>query len=129
VIELDLGSTVPPYDQVRTQITAMVESGVLATGTRLPPIRQLAGDLGVSASTIARAYRELEQRGVIETKGRNGTVVSSTTPLDETGRRQRVAEAADAFARTARHAGIGLDQALAAVRHAFESPHGSPGPS
>ncbi|NLV54594.1 MAG: GntR family transcriptional regulator [Acidimicrobiales bacterium] len=120
MIELDPRSTVPPYDQVRTQITEMVEARVLAPGHRLPPIRQLAGDLGVSASTIARAYRELEQDGLIETKGRHGTVVAESAPrLDESARRRRLVEAAAVYVRTARHAGADLDGALAEVRAAF----------
>ena len=45
-------------------------------GTRLPSIRQLAGDLGLAGGTVARAYRELEQEGVVATRGRHGTVVA-----------------------------------------------------
>lgn len=120
MIQLDLHSTVPPYDQVRAQVTAMVEGGVLPPGTRLPPIRQLAGDLGVSASTIARAYRELESDGLIVTKGRNGTVVADGAPVaDERARWARVTEAAAAYARTARHAGVDLDDAVAALRQVY----------
>lgn len=121
MIELDLRSTVPPYDQVRAQITAMVEGGVLPPGARLPPIRQLAGDLGVSASTIARAYRELESDGLVVTKGRNGTLVTQGASLDETSRRARIVDAATEYARTARHAGADLEHAIEVLRRVYGS--------
>ena len=122
-IEIDPSSSVPPYDQIRLQVAAMVEGGVLPPGSRLPPIRQLAGDLGLSASTVARAYRELEHDGTLVGKGRHGTVVApGAASLDDGARRARVADAAAAFARTARHAGVDVDQAVAALRSAFTSP-------
>jgi GntR family transcriptional regulator len=74
-ISVDLGSPVPPYEQIRTQISSLIAVGSLAAGTRLPTVRSLASDLGIAAGTVARAYRELEQSGVIETRRRNGTVV------------------------------------------------------
>jgi len=58
-------------------ISASVEAGVrrgrLAPGQGLPPVRELAGRLGVGAGTVAAAYRSLRERGVVETAGRNGT--------------------------------------------------------
>jgi GntR family transcriptional regulator len=74
-ISVDLGSAVPPYEQIRTQISSLIAVGSLAAGTRLPTVRSLASDLGIAAGTVARAYRELEQAGLIETRRRNGTVV------------------------------------------------------
>ena len=52
-------------------------AGRLPAGTKLPTVRQLAADLGLAANTVARAYRELEADGVVETHGRRGTFVSS----------------------------------------------------
>jgi DNA-binding transcriptional regulator YhcF (GntR family) len=53
-----------------------VLDGSLAAGTKLPTVRRLAEDLGLAPNTVARAYRELESDGFIETRGRNGTLVS-----------------------------------------------------
>lgn len=74
-IEVDLDSPVPAYEQVREQLAAYVDAGVLNPGDRLPSIRQLANDLGIATNTVQRAYRELESEGVIRARGRHGTVV------------------------------------------------------
>jgi len=76
VITIDTRAAEPPYEQIRTQVTDQVASGELAAGTRLPPVRQLAEQLGLAANTVARAYRELEQAGVIKTRGRAGSFVA-----------------------------------------------------
>lgn len=120
-LTIEPGSPVPPYEQIRAQLHAMVEGGALPEGTRLPPIRQLAGDLGLAANTVARAYRELELEGVVEARGRHGTVVTGRAAMDRTQRKEVVAGAAATFAREAQHHGIDLDEALAAVRRAFGS--------
>jgi DNA-binding transcriptional MocR family regulator len=63
------------------EISASIEAGVLrgfwVAGSALPPVRVLAGSLHVSPATVAKAYQELRQRGVIETEGRRGTRVRS----------------------------------------------------
>jgi GntR family transcriptional regulator len=74
-ISVDLGSPTPPYEQIRLQVSALIAAGGLSAGTRLPSVRSLAADLGLAAGTVARAYKELEQSGLIETRRRNGTVV------------------------------------------------------
>lgn len=72
---VDVGSGVAPWRQVRDQLGALITSGQVPVGTRLPTIRQLAGDLGLAAGTVARAYRELEADGVLHTARRRGTIV------------------------------------------------------
>lgn len=77
IIAIDQHDPTPPFEQIRRQIAVMAASGVLSQGHRLPPVRQLARDLGVAPNTVARAYRELEQAGWIITRGRHGSYVSS----------------------------------------------------
>jgi DNA-binding transcriptional regulator YhcF (GntR family) len=84
-ISVDVGSPTPPYEQIRVQISALIAAGGLPAGTRLPAVRSLAADLGLAAGTVARAYKELEQSGLIETRRRNGTVVVGLPASDETG--------------------------------------------
>ena len=119
-LSVDTSSATPPYEQLRAQLAALVAAGSLPTGTRLPPIRQLAGDLGLATNTVARAYRELELAGQVEARGRHGTVVTGGPTIDEPDRRHAVEAAATDFAQAAERNGAGLDDALAAVRAAFE---------
>ena len=117
-LRVDLDSAVPPYEQLREQIAGLIALGTLRPEDRLPSVRQLAADLGLAGGTVARAYRELEQAGLLEGRGRHGTVVrqhqteKSTSP-DE------LAAAADRMARTARGLGVSDDAALAALRAAL----------
>jgi DNA-binding transcriptional MocR family regulator len=84
--------TVPVRYQISggtaAQISATVEDGVrrglLGAGQSLPPVRDLAGTLGVSPATVAAAYKSLRQRGIVETAGRNGTRVRHRPPLAPT---------------------------------------------
>lgn len=66
-------------------ISASIESGIrtgaLAAGAALPPVRALAAELGVSPATVARAYQELRQRGLLATAGRHGTRVRPRPPV------------------------------------------------
>jgi DNA-binding transcriptional regulator YhcF (GntR family) len=118
-LQVDTSSPVPPYEQIRAQVQAMVVGGALPAGARLPPIRQLAGDLGLATNTVARAYRELELEGVVEARGRHGTVIIERA-MAAPERREVVNHAAQTFVREAQHHGAGLDDALAAVRRAFQ---------
>ena len=121
LIEVDLASPVPPYEQVRGQLAGYVDAGVLAPGDRLPSIRQLANDLGVATNTVQRAYRELESQGLIQTRGRHGTVVLALTgDADGTSSiTPAMRRAADRLAREAAAAGGGLDEVIRAARAAF----------
>lgn len=118
IIEIADDSSVPPYEQLRSQIAAMVQMGALGHGTRLPSIRQLANDLGVAGGTVARAYRELEAAGVVETRGRHGTVVSASgaRATDDATSDELVAAAA-AFVERVGRLGVDLDDAIAVVRY------------
>lgn len=70
-------------EAIASDVEAAISAGELAPGAELPPIRELAGQLGVNANTVAAAYRLLRQRGAVETAGRRGTRVRNrpaTTP-------------------------------------------------
>ena len=70
-------------DAIATDIEEAISTGALAPGAELPPIRELAAQLGVNANTAAAAYRLLRERGAVETAGRRGTRVRdrpATTP-------------------------------------------------
>jgi DNA-binding transcriptional regulator YhcF (GntR family) len=115
VITVDVASPVPPFEQVRAQLAAQIADGVLVPGTRLPTVRRLADDLGLAVNTVARSYRELEAAGMVETRGRGGTVV--TTGGDKA--RERLLAAAQRYAAVARDIGISADEALRLVAAAL----------
>jgi GntR family transcriptional regulator len=119
VVEVDTSSPVPPYEQLRAQIAAMAASGVLSCGQPLPTVRQLAADLGLAPGTVARAYRELEQQQVIETKGRRGTFVAPARTIPRKRIEADLAAAAREFAARAQRLGVTPDAALRAVERAF----------
>jgi len=116
VITLDPRSSTPPFEQVRAQLAARISAGELPAGTRLPPVRQLANDLGLAANTVARAYRDLEAAGLVETRGRGGTIV---TAAGDRAREQLLA-AARSYAALARDLGIEIGEALSLVRTALD---------
>lgn len=119
-LRLDLSSPVPPYEQLREQLAGLISVGELRPGQRLPPVRQLAADLGLAPGTIARAYRELEQSGLVEGRGRRGTIVrASRTLTTQDEGQQRVLAAAQHLATLARDFGVGDETVLAAVRTAL----------
>lgn len=115
MIGIDPSSPVPPFEQVRAQIAAGVADRRIVTGTRLPTVRQLAQHLGLAVNTVARAYRELEIAGVVETRGRAGTFVTSQGDHA----RERLHALAGDFAATAHELGITGAEALDIVRAAI----------
>ncbi len=113
---LDPNGPVPPFEQLRSQIAARVADGRLAAGTKLPTVRSLAEELGLAVNTVARAYRELEADGLLETRGRRGTFVgSSAAPPAE------VEELAAAYCRSARRHGLTLPQAQRLLEDAWST--------
>jgi DNA-binding transcriptional regulator YhcF (GntR family) len=76
-------------------------------------VRRLAGDLGLANNTVARAYRELEALGVIETRGRAGSVVTGAG-VDRAAR-----EAAHEYVARLRSLGVGENEAVELVRTVF----------
>jgi DNA-binding transcriptional regulator YhcF (GntR family) len=96
------------------QIIDGVRDGKLAPGTRLPTVRELAGQMSLAVNTVARAYRELETAGIVETRGRFGTFVARADPADAA-----MATAAHAFVSAAKALGVEKGEALRYVEAAF----------
>ena len=113
-VRVDPTAAKPLFDQLRTQIIDGIRDGRLSPGTRLPTVRELAGKLSLAVNTVARAYRELEAAGILETRGRFGTFVARMDPADAA-----MATAAHTFVSTARALGVDKDDALRYVEAAF----------
>ncbi|WP_149825989.1 GntR family transcriptional regulator [Streptomyces tailanensis] len=118
-VRVDTTSQVPPYEQIRAQLAALIVSGRLVEGDRLPTVRQLAADLVLAPGTVARAYRELEAAELIRTRRGAGTRVA-TPPfrpgnLDPT----QLTTLARDFTSAARALGAAPEAILDAVREAL----------
>lgn len=124
-LRVDTDDPTPPYEQLRRQLTDLIHAGVLPPGERLPPLRQLAGDLGLAVGTVARTYRELESAGLVRSRRGGGTrVTEPATPPPADERRAAVDRHAAAYVRQARLLGADRDAALAAVHRAWTDTYG-----
>ena len=75
-VRIDDASDRAIHEQIVSQIQEAVATGTLRPGNRLPPVRQLADQLEIAPGTVARAYSELERRGIVVTDGARGTRVA-----------------------------------------------------
>ena len=116
IFRLDPASGVPFYRQIIDQVLLAVADGRLKAGAQLPTVRQLAVDLSVNLNTVAKAYREMEIRGIVETQQGTGTFVSSRRP-DPKAREKRkaIGELVDRFIANGEALGISLDDLVEAL--------------
>lgn len=119
---IDREAPAQPFEQLKRQIIAAITSGHLAPGERLPTVRGLASSLGVAPGTVARAYRELEHAGIVETHGRHGTFVSLR---GDTVRREAQRAAAEFVQRTI-DLGITTREATRMIDDAFRARRSNP---
>ena len=117
-ITVDAASSEPPFEQVRRGIIDLVARGDLIVGTRLPTVRALADELGIAANTAARAYRELEAAGVIETRGRHGSFVAARSD----SAREHAQRATTEHVAALRALGIGDDEIVSMLAAAVRRP-------
>nr|WP_277626337.1 GntR family transcriptional regulator [Arsenicicoccus piscis] len=104
---------------MRGQLAEMIEAGTLPAGHRLPPIRQLAADLGLAPGTVGRVYKELEQSGLVRSRVRTGTVVEERAALRPSETRAEASAAARSYATAMMRLGLTQDDAVHAVRTAW----------
>jgi DNA-binding transcriptional regulator YhcF (GntR family) len=115
-ISLSSSSTLPESERLVEALRRRIESGSLGPGGRLPPVRVLAGELGLSPNTVAKAYRALERERLLVTRGRHGTFVADRLPERTPNRERYLADAAALFVRRGRQLGFGP----AAMRRAVD---------
>ncbi|MFJ4791109.1 GntR family transcriptional regulator [Streptomyces sp. NPDC088794] len=118
-VRVDTTSPVPPYLQIRAQLGALIVTGRLAEGDRLPTVRQLATDLGLAPGTVARAYRELEAEGLIRTRRGAGSRVAAPPARPTHDHASQLMALARDFTFSARVLGADTEAILAAVRDAL----------
>jgi GntR family transcriptional regulator len=117
LLQINFKSGKPVYLQVVDQIKAAAASGVLRAGEPLPSIRPLAEELRINRNTIAKAYSELENQGIIETIGGKGCFVRpNNSPLKKEVRRKLLAEQIDEVVVHAHHLQVPAAEFLNLVR-------------
>ncbi|MBV9718295.1 MAG: GntR family transcriptional regulator [Candidatus Eremiobacteraeota bacterium] len=99
------------------QLRNLIECGELRAGDALPTVRQLAGDLGVAPNTVARAYAELQEEGVVTSNGRHGTrVASGVRAGDKPTRARKLHETIAQFLQALAQRGYSEPEITAALR-------------
>jgi len=117
IVVIDSSSAVPPFEQLRSQLAKQIQDHTLVVGTRLPTVRRLAADLGLAVNTVGRAYRELEEAGLIETRGRNGSFVSAAGQQTQ----EKARRAAESYAAVVVSLGIDAAEAVRIVQAALRT--------
>ncbi len=112
VVQLDLRSGEPIYLQIVSQVKHMIAAGKLKPESQLPTVRQLAIDLRIDPNTVARAYRQLAEEGVISTQQGRGTyVLDRPPPADQRKlRREKLMAVTDSFLREVERLGYAPDE-------------------
>ena len=118
-LTVDVESPVPVYEQIRAQMTELVESGLLAANAPLPSVRQLAADLQIAPGTVARAYRELEAGGIVLCSRWAGTHVADVAPVARVERKRRLDETVTRMVAVARRLGARDEEIEAAIARAL----------
>ncbi|MCD6396045.1 MAG: GntR family transcriptional regulator [Spirochaetaceae bacterium] len=110
---LDLKSGVPYYKQVILQVEKAIVDGRLQNGDQLPTVRKLAVELKINPNTVARAYNELEIRGIVNTQQGTGTFISDKKiELTEVEKERILSELTHPYISNARAYGFTLEDLI-----------------
>lgn len=122
IFRLDPGSGIPLYRQLIDQVLLAAADGRLKPGVQLPTVRQLAVDLAINLNTVARAYREMEIRGIVQTQQGTGTFIA--TPKAEArksaDRRKALEQLVDRYLASAWSKGFAIEELIDAMSHRVE---------
>ena len=80
ICHIDAGNGIPIYEQIERQVKFAVASGALIAGERVPSVREMATQTAVNVNTVARAYRQLQEQGVLHSIRGTGLAVSNDAP-------------------------------------------------
>ncbi|MDR2304517.1 MAG: GntR family transcriptional regulator [Treponema sp.] len=114
---LDPANGVPIYRQIIQQIEYGILSGRMKSGDRLPTIRSLAVNLKINPNTIAKAYNELEIKGILATQVGSGTYISDKSPeAEEDARLRKVGEVLRRFIQEMKDLGVDTGELIALIK-------------
>lgn len=120
MIQIDLQSRVPLYEQLQEQIIRLSMLGILDENQQLPSVRARAREVGVNPNTVAKAYQQLEQQGIIYTVSGRGSFVSPDVLSLQSLRQAALQEVLDAVDK-ALSRGVSPQQLLDAICQQLDS--------
>ena len=120
VFRLDASSGVPFYRQIIDQVLLAVGEGRIKPGTQLPTVRQLAVDLSVNLNTVAKAYREMEIRGIVQTQQGTGTFIAERTGSKTREKRKAMQDLVDRLIANGEALGIPIEDLVEALSERAE---------
>lgn len=109
----------PIYEQIQTELRRLMLTGLLPPGSRLPSVRELAGQLAINPNTIQRAYNELEAEGYIYSVAGKGSFVSGTADPDA-ARRETLRADVKKLLNELRYLGVTEADAAALIKEVYE---------
>lgn len=124
IFRLDSSTGVPFYRQIIDQVLLAVGDGRLKPGTQLPTVRQLAVDLSVNLNTVAKAYREMEIRGIVQTQQGTGTFVAARTGAKSREKRKALQDLVDRMLANAEALGVPMEDVVEALVERAEEARG-----
>lgn len=112
-IRIDNASDRPVYQQIIDHVKRDIALGRIIKNEKLPTVRQLAGQIAINPNTIAKAYRQLEQQGIIVTKAGAGAFVANLdSNLSRSVRKKLISEELERIAVDAYHMQIEIQTLL-----------------
>ncbi len=122
-IVINFRSETPIYLQITEQIRQKVALGELNAGDQLPTVRQMATELRINFNTVARAYRLLDESGLISTQHGRGTYIWNTAAAgsDHSQRQERLSQLAEKFIREAQQLGYSQSEIYLTMEQQFAS--------
>jgi GntR family transcriptional regulator len=124
IFRLDSSSGVPFYRQIIDQVLLAVADGRLRAGTQLPTVRQLAVDLSVNLNTVAKAYREMEIRGIVQTQQGTGTFIAARAGAKSREKRKALHDLVDRVIANGEALGIPIEDLVEALVERAEQARG-----
>jgi len=119
MLELDLQSRRPIYEQLKSQISRLVLTGALQPHDQLPSVRTLARDIGINPNTVQKAYQDLERDGIIYSAAGRGCFVSGDELVGDKLKEMHL-EGISREAKRAKSAGISYEDAAGAITRAYK---------
>jgi len=120
ILNVDLASEVPIYQQLRDRIVEAIAEGVLTEGSSLPATRALAADFGINFHTVNKAYDLLRQQGLIRLNRKTGAVVTTPPVADPPFHAEWTARARTLLAEAVAK-GLPADEVLKTCRSVLDS--------